>query len=1063
MPMQSFKTDSERVYYVDQNGSGLVMYSDKVQGLGLSPLIVSVPGILTSAQRIARTDLLLFPGAQIKESDTGSTFEVKGGAWARSTSDLVQEAVAGTGFSVVAGSSTTEPASYVPWSPALVPGARLWYSAEDALTASGALAGVGDAVQSIPNRLQTVSRTDGLPMPLVARTTTLGAGSAANRPIKRNGNLLNGRMPVSFGTVVSGGTTMRLGTQLGAMSPTGVHRIFMVVAVRGTSFPYIAAWSNTTGQSIVSGNGSRQLRVGTDSQIIGSFTDSTYFLLSFERPGTEPMFDNGVTPSSVIGRINGARYAGNATAATSQESNNVGLVIGNRGDTDVATDLDFQELTAFEVSKMTKADMYREEGRLAWKYGIQATLPGDHPYRSAAPTVPVGITTSPDIDIVMGPWGVSHTMDGFMFEIGDGNIGANDGAQGADPSRRVLYDLVPPQRAVLAKAMRGAYAVRNGAGIYYRGLRNIDGTSGLARNIGPEYADQRMYWAQFQADAQMTGEIFEYWSPAPHWKTTSSLAKGALWAGGAYPRLGPTITDITKANPGVLTYTGTDPTNDMAFMVDDVVGMTQMNARNVRVKNVNTGAKTFQLTNIDGTNLDTSAYGTYTSGGTLHTTVDSLRFVGQVVTAITKASPGVITYTGTDPANGDIGLLSSIVGMTELNDWYVKVANVNTGAKTFQLTTISGANINTSAFTTYVSGGVFSTAFYLQIDAIAAAMVDDAENIHGDSQYPRRIVGFNLGNEPISSGAGYGSCTYSPPAYRDLHKALVPRLRNSTILTKWQGQTNTVALRPNSWDGPAGSCGLAITADTMVLSTGNRLRSEMAGWSFHQISEQNIDPNAHITTNGTTGGGLPYASLRSTTINPLGLSALRNEYENFRGSAITRGEWFSNINMVFIRDINLLKAPSNCLIHLAKEASDPVAQWYAPFVFVAQGGAAPTLDYALGLQPGYVAEVTHNLNAIQPYLRWTKGAQVQIAQEAAYDANIAALALVKDGKRYVMLINAGTSPRTLKVGVGRDAIRFRGVIYSATQRDTYASDVNVKGNVVTVTVPGQTNLVLAEV
>lgn len=970
--------------------------------------------------------------------------------------------VSGAGFSVVAGSSTVEPSSYTAWTPTMAASARLWYTAEDALTAAGVAAVAGDAVQTIPNRLTTLSRTDASVMPMVARTTALGAGSGVNRPIKRNGNLLNGLMPISFGTVVSGGTTMRLATQLGAVSPIGVHRIFLVAAARGTSFPYVMAWSNTAGQSILSGNGSRQLRVGTDSQVVGSFTDSAAFLFSFERPGTEALFDNAVAASSVIGRLNGARLQGNATAGTSQESGNVGFVLGNRGDTDVATDIDFWEVVVCE-GKTTKADMYRIEGYLAWKYGLQASLPGDHPYRSGAPTVPVGTTTSPDIDIVMGPWGVSHTMDGFMFELADGNIAAGDGNQGTDPSRRALYDLVPPERTRLAQALRGAYAIRNGAGIYWRGLTNIDGTSLLAKNIGPEYSDQRMYWWQFLSDAQMTGLIYEYWSPAPHWKSTSSLVKGTLWPGGAYARLGPTLTACTKANPGVVTYSGTDPTNDTVFVIDDVLGMTQLNARTVRVKSVNTGAKTFQLTNLDGTNLDTSAYGTYTSGGTLHTSVDTLRFVGQAITAITKASPGVVTYTGTDPANGDIGCLGTITGMTELNDWFVKVANVNTGAKTFQLTTISGANIDTSAFTTYVSGGVFSTAFYLQIDAIAAAMVTDMENVHGDSQYPMRALGFNLQNEPISAGAGYGSCMYSPQLYRDMLKVIVPRVRTSTTLLKWQGQTNYVAFRPNSWDGPGGSCGLAITADTMVLSTGNRLRSEMAGWSFHQINEQNADPNAHVTANGTTGGGIPYASLRSSSVNPLGLACLRNEYENFLGAGLTRAQWFSNLNIVFARDINQLKATSNCLIHAAKEASDSVAPWYAPFVFVAQGGAAPTLDYALGLQPGYVAEVTHNLNAIQPYLRWTKNAQVMTAQELAYDANIACVPLVQSGKRYLMLINAGAAPRTLKVGVGRDAIRFRSLIYSATQRDVYASDANVKGNVVTVTVPAQTNLVLAEV
>lgn len=38
------------------------------------------------------------------------------------------------------------------------------------------------------------------------------------------------------------------------------------------------------------------------------------------------------------------------------------------------------------------ADQRRLEGYLAWKYGVQASLPGGHPYKSAPPTVPGGIT-----------------------------------------------------------------------------------------------------------------------------------------------------------------------------------------------------------------------------------------------------------------------------------------------------------------------------------------------------------------------------------------------------------------------------------------------------------------------------------------------------------------------------------------------------------------------------------------------------------------------------------------------------------------------------------------------
>lgn len=76
------------------------------------------------------------------------------------------------------------------------------------------------------------------------------------------------------------------------------------------------------------------------------------------------------------------------------------------------------------------------------------------------------------------------------------------------------------------------------------------------------------------------------------------------------------------------------------------------------------------------------------------------------ITGITQANPGVVTYTGTDPSNGDIVYISGVVGMTQVNGRTYKVANVNGGANTFELTEhTAGTNINTTSFTAWSSGG----------------------------------------------------------------------------------------------------------------------------------------------------------------------------------------------------------------------------------------------------------------------------------------------------------------------------------------------------------------------
>lgn len=116
-----------------------------------------------------------------------------------------------------------------------------------------------------------------------------------------------------------------------------------------------------------------------------------------------------------------------------------------------------------------------------------------------------------------------------------------------------------------------------------------------------------------------------------------------------------------------------------------------------------------------------------------HTLGGTLLETGLTITGISKANPGVLTYTGTDPANGDWMYLSDIVGMTELNGRYVKVANVNAGANTFELTDIhGGANINTSGFTTYTSGGTAARVYtvvttYAEADLFDLHFVQSAD------------------------------------------------------------------------------------------------------------------------------------------------------------------------------------------------------------------------------------------------------------------------------------------------------------------------------------------------
>ena len=113
------------------------------------------------------------------------------------------------------------------------------------------------------------------------------------------------------------------------------------------------------------------------------------------------------------------------------------------------------------------------------------------------------------------------------------------------------------------------------------------------------------------------------------------------------------VSGVTNANPGVLTYVGTDPANGDWFYVKDVVGMTEVNGRYVKVTNLDTGAKTFELADIDGVPIDTTNYGVYAGNGDIQRvytiaspyTEEDL-FTAENTSALSITQSGDILYIG---------------------------------------------------------------------------------------------------------------------------------------------------------------------------------------------------------------------------------------------------------------------------------------------------------------------------------------------------------------------------------------------------------------------------------
>lgn len=226
-----------------------------------------------------------------------------------------------------------------------------------------------------------------------------------------------------------------------------------------------------------------------------------------------------------------------------------------------------------------------------------------------------------------------------------------------------------------------------------------------------------------------------------------------------------------------------------------------------------------------------------------------------VITGITKANPGVVTYTGTDPANGAELYLSAIVGMTELNGRWVKVANVNGAANTFELTTMDSANINTTSYTAYSSAGT-AAAVYEVASPYALADIEDLRMIQsGDVVY---IV----------------------------HPDYVPRKLSRTAVNSWAFSTVTFL------DGPYLPINSTTTTLTPAATTG-------AGVNVTASAVTGINSGAGFATtdvgrfirikHATTWG---YALITARTSTTVVVVTILNAFGNTTASATWRlGEW----------------------------------------------------------------------------------------------------------------------------------------------------------------------------
>jgi len=171
------------------------------------------------------------------------------------------------------------------------------------------------------------------------------------------------------------------------------------------------------------------------------------------------------------------------------------------------------------------------------------------------------------------------------------------------------------------------------------------------------------------------------------------------------------ITSITNANPAVIT-TSVPHGYSTGFNVRIVFPFTSGNAFGMFQINGQTGVINVLTTTTFALSIDSSRYNTFTRGSSS-------------ITAISKASPCVVTVSSNNFAIGQVVTISGVSGMTQIN------------GGTYTVSAISGNNVslalNSSGFTAYVSGGTMQTVEVPQVVPIGQytnADLDDSTQVN---------------------------------------------------------------------------------------------------------------------------------------------------------------------------------------------------------------------------------------------------------------------------------------------------------------------------------------------
>lgn len=312
-----------------------------------------------------------------------------------------------------------------------------------------------------------------------------------------------------------------------------------------------------------------QGRVTTGSTVGVMQTDTSTRLEMFVQLKTR------TTGNDYLGRYNGNETVNSVVGVGASVPATSRLSIGNVYGGSQGINADLFEVAIFPIG-MSRSNQQRMEGWVAWTYGQTALLPAAHPYKSAAPMVPLGTTSTldwADINTAVS----AQTFKGFMVEVQGGAFEAGSPTLGGNLLTNlpggIPYELVASERTRLATDYLGyGYGIR-----YLRwagGLHQNRGVSVSNKNLLAHFTNGTPVGTQLSAsEDQMvilkalmdaTGHamevLYEEWGPAPGFKVNGILSSIGANGGLNYPDPG--------SNPsGYATWISDYGTNVVANML----------------------------------------------------------------------------------------------------------------------------------------------------------------------------------------------------------------------------------------------------------------------------------------------------------------------------------------------------------------------------------------------------------------------------------------------------------------------------------------------------------------